>query len=88
MDSAYANSVLVVEGHRTAQIAIGDNLLQKPWVSHLMRINKSFIVKRSLSGPKQQLAASKQLANFMREAIVKIRTLVDCAAGRSGKGWE
>ena len=71
MDSAYANSVLVVEGHRTAQIAIGDNLLQKPWVSHLMRINKSFIVKRSLSGPKQQLAASKQLANFMREAIVE-----------------
>jgi hypothetical protein len=62
---------LVVEGHRTAQIAIGDNLLQKPWVSHLMRINKSFIVKRSLSGPKQQLAASKQLANFMREAIVE-----------------
>jgi len=71
MDSAYANSVLVVEGHRTAQIAIGDNLLQKPWVSHLMRINKSFIVKRSLSGPKQQLVASKQLANFMREAIVE-----------------
>jgi hypothetical protein len=71
MDSAYANSVLVVEGHRTAQIAIGDNLLQKPWVSHLMRINKSFIVKRSLSGPKQQLAASKQLANFMRDAIVE-----------------
>ena len=71
MDSAYANSVLVAEGHRTAQIAIGDNLLQKPWVSHLMRINKSFIVKRSLSGPKQQLAASKQLANFMREAIVE-----------------
>lgn len=71
MDSAYANSVLVVEGHRTAQVAIGDNLLQKPWVSHLMRINKSFIVKRSLSGPKQQLAASKQLANFMRESIVE-----------------
>ena len=43
MDSAYANIVLVVEGHRTAQIAIGDNLLQKPWVSHLMRINKSFM---------------------------------------------
>lgn len=71
MDSAYANIVLVEHGHRTAQIAIGDNLLQKPWVSHLMRINKSFIVKRSLSGPKQQLAASKQLANFMRNAITE-----------------
>lgn len=71
MDSAYANIVLVEHGHRTAQIAIGDNLLQKPWVSHLMRINKSFIVKRSLSGPKQQLAASKQLANFMRNSITE-----------------
>lgn len=71
MDSAYANIVLVEQGHRTAQIAIGDNLLQKPWVSHLMRINKSFIVKRNLSGPKQQLAASKQLANFMRNAITE-----------------
>ena len=71
MDSAYANIVLVEQGHRTAQIAIGDNLLQKPWVSHLMRINKSFIVKRDLSGPKQQLAASKQLANFMRSAITE-----------------
>lgn len=71
MDSAYANIVLVEQGHRTAQIAIGDNLLQKPWVSHLMRINKSFIVKRDLRGPKQQLAASKQLANFMRSAITE-----------------
>lgn len=71
MDSAYANIVLVEQGHRTAQIAIGDNLLQKPWVSHLMRVNKSFIVKRNLSGPKQQLAASKQLANFMRNAITE-----------------
>ena len=69
MDSAYANIVLVEQGHRTAQVAIGDNLLQKPWVSHLMRINKSFIVKRNLSGPKQQLAASKELASFMRSAI-------------------
>ena len=73
MDSAYANIVLVEQGHRTAQIAIGDNLLQKPWVSHLMRINKSFIVKRNLSGPKQQLAASKELASFMRSAIEENR---------------
>jgi hypothetical protein len=73
MDSAYANIVLVEQGHRTAQIAIGDNLLQKPWVSHLMRINKSFIVKRNLSGPKQQLAASKELASFMRSAIAENR---------------
>ena len=69
MDSAYANNALNNEGRKTLQIAIGDNLLQKPWVSDLMRINKSFIVKRNLSGPKQQLAASKQLANYIRQTV-------------------
>ncbi|MAV73674.1 MAG: hypothetical protein CBB81_04835 [Cellvibrionales bacterium TMED21] len=69
MDSAYANHALNNEGRKTLQIAIGDNLLQKPWVSDLMRINKSFIVKRNLSGPKQLLAASKQLASYIREMI-------------------
>ena len=68
MDSAYANSVLVVEGHRTAQIAIGDNLLQKPWVSNLMRINKSFIVASLWP---EATARVPRLANFMREAIVE-----------------
>jgi len=69
MDSAYANNALNNEGRKTLQIAIGDNLLQKPWVSDLMRINKSFIVKRNLSGPKQQFAASKQLANYIRQTV-------------------
>jgi len=32
--------------HNTPRIAIGDNLLQRPFVSDLMRINKSFIVHR------------------------------------------
>ena len=35
----------------TVRIAIGDNLLTKPWVSDLMRLNKSFIVKRSVKRP-------------------------------------
>ena len=82
MDSAYANSVLVVEGHRTAQIAIGDNLLQKPWVSHLMRINKSFIVKRSLSGRSNSSQPPSSWPILCVRRLSKIR---DHCGSRSGK---
>jgi Acyltransferase len=47
MDPAFTNYALHCNGYETARIAIGDNLLTKPWVSDLMRLNKSFIVKLS-----------------------------------------
>ncbi len=50
MDPAFVNYVLYYAGNRTVQIATGDNLLKKPFVSDLMRLNKSFIVRRSLKG--------------------------------------
>ncbi|GJM12574.1 MAG: hypothetical protein DHS20C12_09770 [Pseudohongiella sp.] len=50
MDPAFVNYMLYHAGNRTVQIATGDNLLKKPFVSDLMRLNKSFIVRRSLKG--------------------------------------
>lgn len=69
MDPAFTNFALHAEGRDTVRIAIGDNLLTKPWVSDLMRLNKSFIVKRSVSGPRELLAASKTLAKYIRHSI-------------------
>lgn len=69
MDPAFTNYALNCGGHQTVRIAIGDNLLTKPWVSDLMRLNKSFIVKRSVSGPRELLAASKNLANYIRHSL-------------------
>jgi len=69
MDPALTNYALHQAGHRTAAIAIGDNLLSRPWVADLMRLNKSFVVKRNLSGPRELLAASRQLAGYIRWAI-------------------
>lgn len=70
MDPAFINYALHFSGYQTARIAIGDNLLTKPWVSDLMRLNKSFIVKRSVSGPRELLAASKTLANYIQHSIL------------------
>ena len=35
----------------TVEIAIGDNLLIFPWIEELVRVNKSFIVKRGFEPP-------------------------------------
>lgn len=70
MDPAFTNYALHMAGHRTLRIAIGDNLLTKPWVSDLMRLNKSFIVKRKVAGPRELLAASRTLANYIQHSLL------------------
>lgn len=69
LDPAFVNYALFHAGHDTVRIAIGDNLLSKPFVSDLMRLNKSFIVKRSISSPKQLLAALKTLSAYIRHSL-------------------
>ena len=69
MDPAYANYALHRTGAKTLAVAIGDNLLSKPWVADLMRLNKSFVVKRNVNGPRALLAATKCLAGYIRNAV-------------------
>jgi hypothetical protein len=69
MDPAFTNYALHQNGFDTLRIAIGDNLLTEPWVSDLMRLNKSFIVRRSVSGTRELLAASRQLASYISHSL-------------------
>ena len=73
MDPAITNYAIHQAGHRTLAIAIGDNLLRRDWVADLMRLNKSFIVKRNISAPRELLAASRQLAAFIRWMVTENR---------------
>ena len=69
LDSALLDVLLIDAGcATTCEIAIGDNLLSLPWVKDLVRVNKSFIVKRSLS-MREMLMASKLLSEYMHYAI-------------------
>lgn len=69
LDSALLDKLLIDAGFSTTcEIAIGDNLLSLPWVKDLVRVNKSFIVERSLS-PREMLLASRRLAEYMHFAI-------------------
>ncbi|WP_110668438.1 1-acyl-sn-glycerol-3-phosphate acyltransferase [Salinicola halophilus] len=69
LDPAFVNYALYDGGHDTVRIAIGDNLLQKPFVTDLMRLNKSFIVPRSAKGKRAMLAAYQSLSGYIRHSI-------------------
>ncbi len=54
------------------EIAIGDNLLIYPWIKRLVRLNKAFIVHRSLP-PRERLQSAILMSQYMHYAISSIR---------------
>ncbi len=71
MDPAFVNWALYNSGFDTVRIAIGDNLLTKPYVSDLMRLNKSFIVKRSATSAREKFKASKHLSAYIHHSVAE-----------------
>ncbi|MDD7805238.1 MAG: 1-acyl-sn-glycerol-3-phosphate acyltransferase [Endozoicomonas sp. (ex Botrylloides leachii)] len=69
LDPALVNYGIYHHGMETLRIAIGDNLLSRPFVSDLMRLNKSFIVRRSISGRKEKLQSYKKLSAYIHHSI-------------------
>ncbi len=88
MDPGMVNLALHERGMETARIAIGDNLLTKSFTSDLMRLNKSFIVKRSVTGRREKLEALKNLSAYIRYSILNERSSVWLAQreGRAKNG--
>lgn len=69
LDSAFLNVKLHEAGFKTTEIGIGDNLLIYDWITGLVKLNKSFVVKRGLP-VRQQMEASGTLSAFIRDSIV------------------
>lgn len=69
LDSALINIKLHEHGFETTEIGIGDNLLIYDWITDLVKLNKSFVVKRNLP-VRQMMAASETLSAFIRQSIV------------------
>ncbi|MDR0682762.1 MAG: acyltransferase [Dysgonamonadaceae bacterium] len=68
LDASLLCSMLAINGYDTIEIAIGDNLLLRPWIEDLVRLNKSFIVKRGVS-IRQMLEVSTHLSKYIHFAI-------------------
>lgn len=70
LDAALFNILLFKRNMTTTEIAIGDNLLIYPWIENLVRLNKSFIVKRGVS-VRQMLQVSKHLSEYINKTITE-----------------
>jgi len=75
LDSAFLDLILLVNGYDTVEIAIGNNLLIKPWIKDIVRVNRSFIVRRDVQG-RELLMASMKMAQYIRYAICEKKTNV------------
>ena len=71
LDAAFLNYALLQKGLNTARIAIGDNLLDKDFAEELMRLNKSFVVHRSIKGIKETYKKLHRLSSYIYKSIVE-----------------
>ena len=70
LDASFLNLCLIHAGLPTTEVAIGNNLLIYEWISILVRLNKSFIVKRDLTSH-QRLEGAMQLSNYVHFALTE-----------------
>lgn len=68
-DSMLLDYALYLTGRETVQIAVGDNLVQRQFATDLMKLNKSFLIRRSQSGAKKIYAALLESSRYIHAAI-------------------
>ncbi|MBO6099671.1 MAG: 1-acyl-sn-glycerol-3-phosphate acyltransferase [Prevotella sp.] len=69
LDSAILDLMLYSNGfERTCEIGIGDNLLIYPWIKKLVRMNKTFTVRRGLTAH-EMMRSSVLMSQYMHFAI-------------------
>ena len=70
LDSAFLCIKLMEKNLDSVEIAIGDNLLIQPWIEELVRVNRSFIVRRSLNS-REFLESSRLLSAYIADTITR-----------------
>lgn len=69
LDASFLNLAFLRRRIPTTEVAIGNNLLIFDWITDLVRLNKSFIVKRDTS-VREALTAAKKLSAYIHYCIL------------------
>ena len=69
LDPILMNYALWLNGIRTTQVAVGDNLFAGGFETELMRINRSFVVVRSAKGVRAQYKALTRTSKYIRKTL-------------------
>lgn len=69
LDASFLNLTFLRRDMPTSEVAIGNNLLIYDWITDLVRLNKSFIVKRNTT-LREGLMAAKKLSAYIHYCIL------------------
>ena len=89
LDPVLINYALWLNGLRTCQIAVGDNLMTLRFGTEFMRINNSFIVVRNANGMRAQYAALNKTSRYIRNVLAQGESVwIAHREGRSKDGTD
>ena len=89
MDSSLLNYLLHTHGHSTSRMAVGDNLLTNELAADLMRLNKSFVIERDVSGAKATLKVLNRTSSYIRHSLdEQVSIWIAQREGRAKDGWD
>jgi len=70
LDASFLNLAFMRRKMPVTEVAIGNNLLVFDWINDLVRLNKSFIVKRN-TGLREGLLAARKLSAYIHHDILE-----------------
>lgn len=68
LDASFLNLCFIRNSLPLTQVAIGNNLLIYEWITDLVKLNRSFIVKRD-TGIREALEAAKHLSGYIHRTV-------------------
>lgn len=75
LDASFLNLSMIRADRSVAQVAIGNNLLIYEWITDLVKLNRSFIVKRDVRRL-EALEAARKLSSYIHFAITRMKESV------------
>lgn len=75
LDASFLNLCFIRAKKPLTQVAIGNNLLIFDWITDLVKLNRSFIVKRD-TGMREALEAAKKLSAYIHYVITSMNESV------------
>ena len=69
LDPALLNFLINSHGHKTSNIAVGNNLMSHEWAANLMRLNKSFVIQRDGTSKKDIYAGLNLASEFINHCL-------------------
>jgi len=89
MDTGLVNYSVHKAGFPTPEAAVGDNLFTEPLATDLMRLNKSFVIERSVTGKRAIYRALTRTSHYIQDTLIQGHSVwIAQREGRAKDGFD